>query len=191
MGKSGSIGWALAFELAPAAILGARSGLRLRLVSDNLCLASRRLRPQRRLLAPPGLALASSLRPSRTFSICRLRRGRKSSIEQPSALVGGFWNRRRSRYRRATPRFVGSRNRRKSWFSTTSSTAVELDFLRVVRLFEPTDTAGRAAFAHRRSPALVTAADAPGCHEELHDALAALRLFAPLSHSSISSEPRC
>ena len=172
MGKSGSIGWALAFEVAPAAIFGGSVGFAVATCLGQPLLGVAPASSAAAAFGAAWLGLSKFASPTRQFPIADFEEA-EVEYEQPSALselleqadVAGIVEQ------------LGAASDPKPAEELVLDdvlTAVESDF-RVVRLFEPNDTAGELRSRiedHLRSSPRQTPPDAT---QELHDALAALR----------------
>jgi len=172
MGKSGSIGWALAFDVTPAAIFGGSVGFAVATYLGQPLLG---LTPGATAAAAFGVAwlgLSKFASPSKQFPFADFEQA-EIEYEQPSALselleqadVAGIVEQLGTSFEKSPPEEL---------ILDDVLAALESDS-RVVRLFEPNDTAGEMRSrieGHLRSSSQQTPPDAT---QELHDALAALR----------------
>ena len=170
-GKSEGIGWSLAFELAPAAIFGSAVGFAASTILAQPWSSMSPIAAGAAAFGGAWLGLAKFAGPKRQFAIAEFEQAEPDY--EPSALhelleqadVFGIVEQ------------LGASSDEKPAEELVLDdvlAAVESDS-RVVRLFEPTDTAGEM---HARIEDHLRASprqSPPDATQELHDALAALR----------------
>ena len=171
MGKSGSIGWALAFEVAPAAIFGGSVGFATAAYLAEPLLAITPVSAGAAAFGAVWLGLSKFASPTARFPISEFEepqvdyeQSALSELLEQADVVGIVEQLGASSDQKPAEELV----------LDDVLAAVEADS-RVVRLFEPNDTAGEMHSRiedHLRSAPRQTPPDAT---QELHDALAALR----------------